>query len=497
MSSHGVGAVPLRGLRRPTPEYAMRTKTILPALGCAVLAAFSSLHAATITWTAEKDGRWNVSGNWSSDPALPGSSDRVNISDPNPGYTVTVDTPGAAANTVYLGLAGQHGSLLLKNGGTLAVAGSLYLAYDTNGSRGTITQEAGSTVTVGTSLYFGRYTSGRKGYYTMNGGTLTVGSTIRLANQGDGYFYQKGGSVTAGTLYTYTDAAGAGSTVGLYEISGGTLSLTNLNNGVLAENVTRLSSATFRVVGSAATINVSGNYLQRDSTKVFLAYDMDDGGVSRINLTGSGTATLDGSLEAGFKGGVALTATNRFHLIEADTGNISGAFDALPNAALWNAPTIEAISESRDALVLSLNEAASLGSLALNPSEMAELHFDATSLGYVELSNVTPDSSLWLYLAADAGSGQTVSDLLDYFTGNGINAAFSDREGFDLRLQYSGVTAGDPLFAFDLSPFNSTATLSGLGLMAVPEPSGLALSVLGAAGLAFLYRRKKDVRKGA
>jgi hypothetical protein len=470
-----------------------------------MLLLVSSVHSATISWlSTTTGGNWTDSTSWSSS-STPKATDTVyfatDTSSSTFGSTLLIDSGvSAVAGSLNVGssaTANYAGTVHIVSGATLNMAGALALGTNAAGT-GCFIQDGG-TVTA-SKLITGASSSLRSGYYYMNGGTLNLTASsgaISLANKGNGYFYQTGGTVKLSSDLSLVPASpSAGTNTALYSISGGTLAVTGNINNATAATVAYLNSSTFQVIGSKATINVTGNYAQLSSTKAILNYQIDNGGVSKINLTGTGTASMAGALSAGIKGGIALTSTTSFSLIEANTGNITGSYLSTPNSTLWSTPAVQAVSSTRDALVLSLNASANKGSLT-DATILNSLTFTSSSAGDVTINDVGVGEGLVLYLKGSAGTSKTISDLIAYFTGNGLIAVASDLDAYDIKVTYSAsdIASGTDNFIWDLSSFNSTATLDSIGAVAlVPEPTVWALVIMGVAALLvqFRVRRRED-----
>jgi hypothetical protein len=191
------------------------------------------------------------------------------------------------------------GFLRIKSGATLEQSGLMIVGLNVAGT-GTVTLEDGGTHLLGTNLDIA---SSGTGTYNMLGGTLTTGGYLRVgaAATGVGAFKQSGGTVQVNrvnaTNHGFYIGFAAGATA-LYEISGGTLNIANTNPGMLIGALAAGGGAagTFRVVGSAPTINVGSNYDQRANATLDLVIGAT--GISPLAVTGN--ALLDGILSASF-----------------------------------------------------------------------------------------------------------------------------------------------------------------------------------------------------
>lgn len=469
-------------------------------LSALVLSAGVFLSAATVNaqtiWSGGT-GDWTNVANWSN--GLPDATKNASIQS----GSVTLDAAGDA-RILQLGTdASATASLTITGGANLSLSGSATSRIGTGtGSSATVTQTGGS-VSVHANNYLdlggtssGGTQTGGTASYGISGGSFTANNAngIMMGGNNNGsstsVFNQSGGVVTLGGLSVGASRSTGSSgspriNTATYTISGGTLNITgNLSQATTSTSGTLGSvHGTTRVVGSAATISVGGNLaLNHDGTKntSTLSFAIDNGGVSKINLTGAGTAALAGTLNAGFKGGMALTSSNSFTIIEANTGNITGAFGTGPDAGLWTTATT-AVSGSRDAVVLSFAGAADKGSIVY-AGPTTGTTFAAASTGYVTLTGLGSGEAVGLYLAADAGTGKTVGELVTYLNDNGVAATAISEGGYSV-LVTTEASAASSWFAWDLREFNADATLSGVGVAsAIPEPSAAAV-VFGAGAL--------------
>jgi hypothetical protein len=474
-------------------------------LSAGVVFSAAALNAQT-TWTGGT-GDWTVSGNWSA--GVPTSAQNANIQS----GAVTLGATGDARALFVGSDPSAIANLTITLGATLSIGGASTSRIGSGtGASGTVTQTGGS-VTINSNNYLdlggtstGGTQTGGSGTYSISGGSLTISHAngIQMGGNNNGsatsVFKQSGGVVTLGSL-----AVGANRSTGssgsprvnnaTYTISGGTLAIAgNLTQATTSTTGTLGSvNGTTKVVGSAATITVGGNVtLNHDGSKntSTLSFAIDNGGVSKINLTGTGTAALAGTLKAGFKGGIALTATDSFTLLEANTGNISGSFGTGPDSGLWTVAT-SSVGGGRDGVTLALAGAANKGGIAFTGSS-ADASFSASSTGYVTFTGLGAGDDINLYLAASAGTGKSVSDLVTYLNSNGIAATAISENGYSV-LVTTEASAASSWFAWDLRDFNADAVLSGVGIggTAIPEPSTAAMLVgIGALAASAARRRR-------
>ncbi|WP_269522566.1 PEP-CTERM sorting domain-containing protein [Coraliomargarita parva] len=462
-------------------------------------------QAADVLWNVDADGNWTTGTNWStgSEPAAGDDVDIFRSAD----YTVTVDSAilpeiGSlnVGATSLSGFSDQSATLNIESTGSLSVSGNVLVGGGNTLNVGVVNQNGGSFIVGGVLTVGGGSTNSREGYYNLNAGTLSI-KQLSLGVSGLSYFTQSGGDFSVTQDIFAAPQAKAG--LVYWTIQGGSFSGRHLYLGTNGGTTSVYGRAVeFSVIGSSSTIDISGNMLVSGdvSTKdvdnfsgnsvARLKYTIDDGGVSKVNLSGTGVADVQGDLVMGVKGGAALTASTSFVLVEADTGNITNGITNNFSSALWGAASVEDQGGGRDALVIGYDGAASVGSLAIGGTE--SIAFTATTQGFADISSLSVGSDLYVYLAADAGTGLGISDLIQFFADNGLTVVASDLGGYDIRLEYADLAATTSYFAFDLSEFNSDATLSGLSLVAViPEPATTSILLIGVIGGFCCLRRKR------
>lgn len=453
-----------------------------------------SVYGVDTTWDGSESNDWLNADNWDTG-FLPTGADNTFIQS----GSVSLSGDGVT-RFLRMGTTGTGTSSFTLESGTLVSGGAGGAVLATSDGVTVSFTQNGGTFDVNNDLYMGGIGSGGGGTatYTLNAGTLDLSSTGRSLRMGESTgastttsFFQNGGTVIIdSTLHLGTERYGGGSANVndvTYEVSGGSLTTTDLTMGLATTGGNGTIDAKFNVKGSAATIQVNGSMLmnQNSNNSSTLSYTLDNGGVTTVNVNGAGTATLAGTLEAGLKGGAVLTASSSFNLIEANTTSITNGFTTTPDAALWDVSVAD-IGGGRDALQLAFAAAANQGSIALGGNTA----FTATSKGFAEFTGLGVGTTLDIYLDFDAGTGMTVGEYITYLTSNGIVASVTSDGVYDVIIS-AEVDAATSYFAWDLTEFNADATLSGLSISTIPEPSTTA-SLIGvlAISLAFIRRRK-------
>ena len=210
-----------------------------------------------------------------------------------------INTPGALASAVDLGLYLWPGKLVVGASGTLDVTGNLVARSATNGDQTSSLTNDG-TITVGATLS----SSGTSTF--ENNGTLDITSNIVMNAGGEASFTNDGAITLIGSLYS----RGLGT---FDNTSGGTLTTVN----VLLGNDDAGADNTFTNTG-----DLDASFLIRLSDAGTGTFNMDGGSVDASQLqvaTGTGTGTLN--MNAG-----ALTLTGDLTLgLTGNTG--AGTFN--------------------------------------------------------------------------------------------------------------------------------------------------------------------------
>lgn len=230
-------------------------------------------------WTADTDGSWNTSGNWSG--AVPnGQGETGNFSQTlTAPRTVTLDGNktlggisfnGGAAPLGYTIAQGSSGSLALDNGLSQA---SLIVTSGDNAISADVSIDSATAVAAvdsGASLTVSGSIGGTGGLVKSGSGTLD------LTNAANGY--DGNTTVTGGTL-GFAGIGGLGD--GSLLLDGGTL---RFNVG----NTSDISAKTVSLGSNGGTLNTNAN-------DVTLAAPIGNSGTGSLTKSGSGTLTLGGS----------------------------------------------------------------------------------------------------------------------------------------------------------------------------------------------------------
>lgn len=462
-------------------------------------------------WPPGTNQEWSVGSNWGG--TAPVDDDWVRIARWNgAAWTSTVvylNTPIAAVADIYT-YAGNK--LYIGSSGIVTSKTAIFFgtaAYSTRGDCH-VHVESGGQVMAGASLAVGynsymyvapgaqvlpattfavNYTSTVESAGTIVSTTLVVnsdstmkvlGGTVTVIQPYDAICLgTTGGGVSPGTML---QVSGTVSTVelqlrpgGVYEISGGSLTGTGAQGFYFrwADAPSGGTGGTFRVVGSGAT-NILFNGLRYltgfDRTNATYAFVPDNSSnhISRIIITTNGTsgATLrDGvTLNVSPMGGVLLSGTNVFTLIERPSGSADTGWRVGPGA-LWTDSKVDA--GTTNLIQITLNNGVNQGLLHRDGA----IAFPATATGYVDLSRISTEEPMKLQLRVTGGT-------LSAFTGALTAAGITWKPGigdYDVLLLLNPAVSGSKYFAWDLSGIDPAMMISGLEERT--SPRGMVIAI--------------------
>jgi len=376
---------------------------------------------------------------------------------------------------LYLGYnTGNSGTYSLSGSGLLSSARSEYVGWS---GTGTFTQ-SGGTNSVNDDLYLG-FNAGSSGTYYLSGnGFFVIYDLAYVGYSGTGTFTQSGATnAIANNLYLGFQSGGSGT----FNLNGGLLVLGSLSQGP----------------GTAA-FNFSGGTLQANnsfSTNVPMTLGNSGGGATFDSagyvVTLSGPLSGAGGLTKMDSGTLTLATPNTY------SGNtlLSGGTLALASSLALQNSTLD--TSGSGALSFGLLTSVTLGGL----TGPGTLGLSNTASGAVALSvgNNNADSTFSGSLSgvgslSKIGSGTLVlSGTNTYTGGTAVTAGTLVVTNSDLFPRGASLSIGaGGTFVFD--PSVATAPATG-AIVAVPEPSTLALLGAGAMGLAgYTWRRRRSWR---
>ena len=267
----------------------------------------------------------------------------------------TVDVTGSGStwtnnDTITIGEAGT-GTVMVENGGSISA--STIIIADAAGSAGLLqigNNNQGGALTV-TSIQFG---SGTGTIEFDQTDTTTLGANIsgagNLIQKGSGTTILSGNSTFTGgtTIDAGTLVVGSTTALGAGDVT--------LNNGVLTTTGT----------GTGIQIAVGGNYTQAAGTTLFLnLYSASN--YDSLSLTGTGVASLNGTLHLNLVGGFAPGQGQSFTVL-ASNETVNGTFSSI----VTNLPSIGVRTNyTNDVTVLFQKSFIGLPGLTLTPNQTA------------------------------------------------------------------------------------------------------------------------------
>lgn len=415
--------------------------------------------------------------------------------------TYKLDGGNLAATSMIIGVSGT--GIYRQTGGEVNLATRAYLGNNTTGSGaaelhgGSITtndfwlgyrghgllEQDGGTLAVANDFYMS-VNAGSTSEYYLDGGDVSA-RRLLVGLWGGGTFVQTGGNVTVrtGSSPNLTVAYYRTGT-GVYEICGGTVSATRINNGLEQHNEDHGGPGLMRIVGSAATIEASSYYQNPLST---LEMHVGKGGVSPVRVSGTATLIAGAQLDVRLAGGAALLTGTTFDLLTAN--NISGTFALADPEPLWD------ITQSGTAVRATL-AGPGLGPVVAGYDGFVELVVDSgagTVADYVTVSGIEPGRTFWALLDVQkdgaALAGTALDDLAEYIGSAGhtvytthpiLDSGCGVTNHYNLMFDLDTL-AGTSYFAWDFSDYDPALRVAHIAL-GVPEPGTLLL-----AGLAVLY----------
>ncbi|MBP7849977.1 MAG: T9SS type A sorting domain-containing protein [Lentimicrobiaceae bacterium] len=385
------------------PKLAGKRSHLAMALLLVSFLLFSGMQPLfALSYTSSGSGDWNNAATWGGS-GVPVAGDDVTIAS---NHAITVTANAACASIVFNN---DGASLVVNNGVTLTVSGSIYLQalYTVNRSA-TIT--GGGTVLAGSVQVGGQpsglpITSGFKTtnlYSTVNTFTITGNLTIvsygTIGDKNEGYFNLESGTVTVGgTVALNTSPAGNDLTRPRSTLTmetgaqSGTLILTGATPFTKTGNI----YANFYANGTTATVDYAGAnqtvyatpyrnlILSNSGTKTLTSVNTING-----DLEFAGTAAATAALAMTIGDDVTLGATASFnagtftHRVGGDWFNNGGTFTAGTSKFVFNGTAAQTLggSAASSFYKLELDNAAGLV-LATNQSISDSLIFKAGIIG--------------------------------------------------------------------------------------------------------------------
>ena len=398
---------------------------------------------------------------------------------------------------------GSSGTLIVSNNASFYCTGGLTMnpggrlkIYDsdmiiTNGplaiaSEDGIVEMMGGKLTVKSSFNLPSGTN--SGTFYMKGGTFTmqdhnwaymfyVGGMN--ADSGPGYFIQTGGIVT-NQLGLYL---GRNSTnhVGRYAISGGTLA-----SPTQPLQIPKSRVAAFRLKGSAPIVNLQ--YIAATTNEFLLEYVLDKSPAHLAPITFFAQGYRCGHLRVGFDGGVLLTQTNAFTLIDSPSNifNTWSGYDYItrPDTNMWTEALAAGNKQSRITLANGYKQA------DLEIGGTLSASFAEQAMGHVTLANLSTNRLLGLAVRLAVNEkAKTVSALVADLVAAGYTNSVAEVSGvYDIKVVLPPDCVVDKTvktpsyFAWDFTDVTTSVTNATITAVKIermlPPPTGTMIRIL-------------------
>ncbi len=325
--------------------------------------------AADVTWVSDASGNWGTAANWSSDPDLPGATDRVTI-DRSSVVTVTID------EGIKFGTYVDAGGLFCEN--DLTVTGDptkslrLTIGYLGGWINGTLTLQNNRELLV------------NQGVFSVNGPANVNSGCFSAINAGE--LNLPGLTAFTGGVKLNVQAGGKINALALANIDGATLDAATGGTIRIANGIATLSDGRITLRDGGQLLNADGN----DALPAFLS------------MTNS-RVSVDDSV-AGFDNLASFSGSR--------AGVSNGGSLILPALTTWT--LVSPSSMNRD---LSASGSGSLveanSALTLDAADTSwRMWLDASDGGRVEMQNATVSSSAaGGQIMAEASGSDSVLDI--------------------------------------------------------------------------------------
>ena len=492
-----------------------RIMTVLAVAGLFVAGAVGV--GAQTTWTGNAgDNSWHTEGNW--DNGLPGVgnmpaistagdivdlTEEVTLGTANEAFHVRAQTGSGAPATLNIAAdMDLSGSAFLEVGGAFQNDPSGYYRGVVNHTAGTVdahfvrvglrggdaTEPSeynlhGGTVKVATTFTIGE--TGGTGNFNMHAGEVDVSDSFRVGYLGGvGTFNMHGGDLDANRIYIGDEGG-----VGTLNVNAGNLSVTEFTQ--LLDGVLVLHGRADFSIGTTFTIGYgAGN-------EGVLRTVIGDSGFTPISIGTNLILERDGgesTLEVALDGGVLLSGSSSHTLLTYDGHHATvgtGEWTNLPESLWSTTPTASEVTVTLDTDYKRSTD-------KLDASNVGNSLQDVnSSIGYIELENVDTEKMLQLRLgmvesSVGGGEDNNLTVFIEDLLAAGYSpVAFGDFASGDYAVDISldPELNGAAYFAWDLSEYTSSPALEIESIMVIPEPSSIAILVLGLAAVIRLRLR--------
>ena len=435
---------------------------------------------------------------------------------------------------MYVGRRNGTGTLN-QTDGTIVVNKEFGVGTRDDGKIGTGTYNlSGGSIAVANNFFVGKE-QGASGTMEMTGGTLGTSESLRIGhNQATGVFTQSGGTVNVQNE-VYIGNENSGSSVGTYTLSG--TGAVNVGNevhigrdnatGTLNLNGGTLMTKKLEGGNGSATVNFNGGVLKAKENQDNLIQNLDvanvQSGGAKINSNGFNVATSQaltgtGGLEKLGAGSLTLSANNTYAGTTTVSEGLLKVNGSVGSVTVSSGGSLGGSGTTGSLLVNgTLTPGNSPGTLNtgsqtwFNGSNYNWQIFDAAGSagsGY-DLLNIAGSLDLSNLTAGGFGINMwSLSGINPDVNGNATNFNAANNYSWILAQAAAGITGFEATdFSIFTSANNGAAGFSNtfdgalsiavagnnlvLNYQAVPEPSSVALTLLGLVSTLALARRRR------
>lgn len=448
------------------PFCRMKENTIFSLLiALFTLPAFSSQAAV---WTGAVDNDWNTAGNWTG--GVPSGA----IADVNNGGTATISSAAPSITRLRIGVStGQSGTVNIG----AALTATDNSATDIGlGGTGFLNINSGANFQMtggATARYRFGVNAGAVGTGNHTGGSVSTTATIFIGVSGTGHYSLSGGSLSTTQNFTLASAVDGS---GNFTQSGGNVTIGSVGAG----------GSAFIGQNGAGTFNLSGGTFTASSVTVAT------GTMASGNLTQTGgTIDLLNGVDTGMSWTKTLSVNNNGTYSISHGSLLANSFIMGNSTVLGGAAAISGDADIQLSVDLGIN-----GTLSVNGSGAAisvgnafnlfsegtiNFHFDSTGISTI---NVVGNGGI-------NPAGTINVDGSAYLGGPGSTFTLINAAAFDAAPAINLTGFSSPVsYDWDLATGNFTVSV-------IPEPSTMALFVIGGlAGQFFLRRRRRSKNDG-
>jgi hypothetical protein len=191
----------------------------------------------------------------------------------------------------------------------------------------------------------------------------------------------------------------------------------------------------------------------------------------KLNVTGAlnvNSHTTKATANVTNLGGIAITQNSSYTLIQASSGSGMNSYLDVNVDAPW-----EVTSKTDTQLVISLDGTQDRGDFTVQESFATFALTTAEASGYIDLSNVTPNSTYPFSLDIEGGDLELLKNQLD---AAGISYSVLTGGDYELEISLSSGTTTDEYLVWDFSGIDANMKLAGFTIFGLP-PAGTVISI--------------------